>query len=59
MLVLGLLGCPPGLEAEKGLIGLVEWREAVRAGNTLRLETVLQSGRSRGSKSGSGVPSCV
>lgn len=51
LLILDLLGCPPRLEAEKGLIGVAEWREAMRAGNTLRLETVVQPGRSRGSKS--------
>lgn len=39
--VLGLLGCPPRLEAEKGFIGIAEQRETVRVGNTPGLETTV------------------
>lgn len=55
--VLGLLICPLKLEAEKRLIGVTEWREAME---TSRLESTVQSGRLGGSKSGSCVPKlCV
>lgn len=54
--VLGLLGCPPRLEAEKGFTGVAEQRETVRGGNIPGQETAVQSSRAEGSQSGPRVP---